>query len=141
MTTIDVFDPALCCNSGVCGAEVDQDLVDFSGIVHWATSRGASVERHNLAQQPQDFAGNPVVAELLRTDGAAALPVTLVDGRAQPTVSHHMKILVDAGILDREQRGRWAYFRLVPGALEAATGGLTAVAAGTLQTRELEGIR
>ena len=62
-------------------------------------------------------------------------------GLSQPTVSHHMKILVDAGILDREQRGRWAYFRLVPGALEAATGGLTAVAAGTLQTRELEGIR
>ena len=85
MTTIDVFDPALCCNSGVCGAEVDQDLVDFSGLVHWATSRGASVERHNLAQQPQDFAGNPVVAELLRTDGAAALPVTLVDGRAAVT--------------------------------------------------------
>ena len=85
MTTIDVFDPALCCNSGVCGAEVDQDLVDFSGLVHWATSRGARVERHNLAQQPQDFAGNPVVAELLRTNGADALPVTLVDGQQTVT--------------------------------------------------------
>jgi len=62
-------------------------------------------------------------------------------GLFQPTVSHHMKILVDAGILEREQRGRWAYFRLVPGALEAATGGLTAVAAGTLQSGELEGPR
>ena len=37
----------------------------------------------------------------------------------QPTVSHHMKILVDAGILTREQRGKWAYYRLVPGALDA----------------------
>jgi len=62
-------------------------------------------------------------------------------GLSQPTVSHHMKILVDAGILEREQRGRLAYFRLVPGALEAATGGLTAVAAGTMQSGELEGIR
>ena len=62
-------------------------------------------------------------------------------GLSQPTVSHHMKILVDAGILDREQRGRWAYFRLVPGALETAIGDLTAVIAGTLQSRELEGIR
>jgi ArsR family transcriptional regulator, arsenate/arsenite/antimonite-responsive transcriptional repressor len=38
-------------------------------------------------------------------------------GLSQPTVSHHLKILVDAGILQREQRGKWAYYRLVPGAL------------------------
>lgn len=38
-------------------------------------------------------------------------------GLAQPTVSHHLKILVEAGILTREQRGKWAYFRLVPGTL------------------------
>jgi ArsR family transcriptional regulator, arsenate/arsenite/antimonite-responsive transcriptional repressor len=40
-------------------------------------------------------------------------------GLSQPTVSHHLKILVDAGILIREQRGKWAYYRLVPGALDA----------------------
>jgi ArsR family transcriptional regulator, arsenate/arsenite/antimonite-responsive transcriptional repressor len=40
-------------------------------------------------------------------------------GLSQPTVSHHLKILVDAGILSREQRGKWAYYRLVPGALDA----------------------
>ena len=39
-------------------------------------------------------------------------------GLSQPTVSHHLKILVDAGILAREQRGKWAYYRLVPGALD-----------------------
>lgn len=39
-------------------------------------------------------------------------------GLGQPTVSHHLKILVDAGILHREKRGVWAYFSLVPGALE-----------------------
>ena len=37
----------------------------------------------------------------------------------QPTVSHHLKILTEAGILSRSKRGTWAYFRLVPGALEA----------------------
>jgi ArsR family transcriptional regulator, arsenate/arsenite/antimonite-responsive transcriptional repressor len=40
-------------------------------------------------------------------------------GLSQPTVSHHMKLLVEAGLLDREQRGKWAYYRLVPGALDA----------------------
>jgi ArsR family transcriptional regulator, arsenate/arsenite/antimonite-responsive transcriptional repressor len=38
---------------------------------------------------------------------------------SQPTISHHLKILVDAGLLAREQRGRWAYYRLVPDALDA----------------------
>jgi ArsR family transcriptional regulator len=45
--------------------------------------------------------------------------LTDVVGLSQPTVSHHMKLLVDAGLLHREQRGKWAYYRLVPGALDA----------------------
>lgn len=40
----------------------------------------------------------------------------------QPTVSHHLKILVDAGLLHREKRGTWAYYSLVPGALERTAG-------------------
>ena len=40
-------------------------------------------------------------------------------GLSQPTVSHHLKVLVDAGLLEREQRGRWAYFRVVPEPLAA----------------------
>jgi ArsR family transcriptional regulator len=40
-------------------------------------------------------------------------------GLSQPTVSHHMKILADAGLVRREQRGKWAYYRIVPGALTA----------------------
>jgi ArsR family transcriptional regulator, arsenate/arsenite/antimonite-responsive transcriptional repressor len=40
-------------------------------------------------------------------------------GLAQPTVSHHMKVLVESGLLEREKRGRWAFFRPVPGALDA----------------------
>lgn len=43
--------------------------------------------------------------------------LTELVGVSQPTVSHHMKLLVDAGLLEREQRGKWAYYRLVPGAL------------------------
>lgn len=41
-------------------------------------------------------------------------------GLGQPTVSHHLKILVDAGILNRDKRGVWAYYSIVPGALERA---------------------
>lgn len=51
-------------------------------------------------------------------------------GLSQPTVSHHLKILVDAGLLTREQRGRWAYYSLVPGALARLAASL-AETAGT----------
>lgn len=54
-------------------------------------------------------------------DGGEACVCDLTEpvGLSQPTVSHHLKILVDAGLLTREQRGRWAYYSLVPGALTA----------------------
>jgi ArsR family transcriptional regulator len=48
-------------------------------------------------------------------------------GLSQPTVSHHLKVLVDAGILHREKRGTWAYFSLVPGALDSLAGMLSTV--------------
>ena len=45
-------------------------------------------------------------------------------GLSQPTISHHMKVLVDAGLLVREKRGRWAYFRAVPAAFRALANAL-----------------
>lgn len=50
---------------------------------------------------------------------ACVCDLTAPVGLSQPTVSHHLKILVEAGILAREQRGKWAYYRLVPRALDA----------------------
>ena len=47
-------------------------------------------------------------------------------GLTQPTVSHHLKVLVDAGLLSRDKRGVWAYYRLVPGALDALSATLVA---------------
>lgn len=80
MKTIQVFDPALCCGSGVCGVEVEQSLVRFSADSNWAQQRGARIERYNLAQQPQAFAQLPVVKSFLERSGEAALPLILLDG-------------------------------------------------------------
>ncbi len=80
MIKVQVFDPALCCSSGVCGVDVDQALVTFAADVDWLKSRGVTVERFNLAQQPQAFAAHSAVRKLLETRGEAALPVILVDG-------------------------------------------------------------
>ena len=55
------------------------------------------------------------------TDGEACVcDLTEPLGLSQPTVSHHLKVLVEAGYLDRSKRGTWAYFREVPGALDSA---------------------
>lgn len=65
-------------------------------------------------------------------DGEACIcDLTEPVGLSQPTVSHHMKQLVDAGLLTREQRGRWAYYRVVPGALDSLAQIVAAVAASS----------
>ncbi|QJW35021.1 ArsR/SmtB family transcription factor [Cellulosimicrobium protaetiae] len=68
-----------------------------------------------------------LLAIVAAQDGSEACVCDLTEpvGLSQPTVSHHLKILVDAGLLTREQRGRWAYYSLVPGALARLAGALT----------------
>src|SRR5574340_968946 len=80
MGTIQVFDPALCCSTGICGVDVDQSLVTFAADADWARQQGVQIERFNLAQQPMAFAENATVKGLLERAGEAALPVTLVGG-------------------------------------------------------------
>jgi hypothetical protein len=80
MKSIQIFDPALCCSTGVCGTEVDQALVTFSADVDWAKQNGAAIERFNLAQQPMVFAETQVVQSYLERSGEEALPLVLVDG-------------------------------------------------------------
>jgi hypothetical protein len=80
MKNIQVFDPALCCSTGVCGTDVDQALVSFSADVAWVREQGAQIARFNLAKEPMAFAENALVKGFLQRSGAAALPLVLVDG-------------------------------------------------------------
>jgi hypothetical protein len=81
MKKIQVYDPVMCCSTGVCGVEVDAALVLFSADADWARKQGAVIERFNLATQPMDFVKNPRVKAILEGPGGEkALPVILVDG-------------------------------------------------------------
>lgn len=80
MTRIDVFDPPMCCSTGVCGPTVNPLLAAFAADMDWLASQGASVERFNLAQDPQAFLEHPVVGDLIRREGDACLPLVLVNG-------------------------------------------------------------
>ena len=83
MNKIQVFDPAMCCNTGVCGPEVDPLLVTFAADLEWLNAQGAQVERINLGQQPQVFVQHDAIRQLLETQGEAALPAIVVDGEVK----------------------------------------------------------
>ncbi len=80
MKTIQVFDPPMCCATGVCGPEVDPVLVAVTGLLHRAREQGVAVGRFNLAQQPIAFVENEVVRHLIEQEGVEVLPLVFVDG-------------------------------------------------------------
>ena len=80
MTKLQVYDPPMCCSTGVCGPAVDPVLPRFTEDFHWLANQGIAVERYNLSQQPQAFAGNAAVKEALAKDGNECLPLILVNG-------------------------------------------------------------
>ncbi len=80
MPRLQVFDPAMCCSTGVCGPSVDPSLPRFGGDLEWLKSKGLDVERYNLAQEVSAFTSNPVVKQALNTKGSKCLPLILLDG-------------------------------------------------------------
>jgi len=81
MTHIDVFDPPMCCSTGVCGPSVDPLLAAFAADVEWLIAQGVTVVRHNLSQDPQPFVSNRRVLDLMQREGTTCLPIVLVDGQ------------------------------------------------------------
>lgn len=81
MKKLEVFDPPMCCSSGVCGPKVDPALPRFAGDLEWVKMQGVTVARYNLAQQPMAFAENATVREALEKEDVACLPLILVDGK------------------------------------------------------------
>lgn len=80
MSKVEVFEPALCCATGVCGANVDQELVTFSADADFIRGRGGDVVRYNLASEPLAFAQNDAVKMFLEIAGSDGLPLILVNG-------------------------------------------------------------
>jgi hypothetical protein len=77
---VELYEPAMCCQSGVCGPSVDQQLIDVREDLRWAEAQGAQVTRHNLASDPDAFVASPKVVGLIAAFGEPALPVLVVDG-------------------------------------------------------------
>lgn len=80
MSHLDVFDPPMCCSTGVCGPSVDPLLAAFAADVEWLSTQGVSVTRYNLAQDPQAFVAHPLVRDLLQREGDGCLPLVIMNG-------------------------------------------------------------
>lgn len=78
---LNVYDPAMCCSTGVCGPEVDTALVRFAADLEWIAKQGASVRRYNLAQEPDAFARDETVQKALVQEGVSALPLIVLEGQ------------------------------------------------------------
>lgn len=83
MKTIQVYDPAMCCSTGICGTAIDPALVRFAALLKQLSAAGVQVQRHNLGQRPLEFVLNRTVKALLETEGTQALPVIFIDGTMQ----------------------------------------------------------
>jgi hypothetical protein len=84
MKKLEVYDPAMCCSTGVCGPEVDPVLVAFAADLEWLSEQGVTVRRYNLGQEPQAFAANPAVVKEMDA-GMDRLPIIALDGHIVST--------------------------------------------------------
>ncbi len=80
MKTILIYDRPMCCSTGICGPSVDPVLPRFAADLETIKNVGHTVQRFNLAQQPQAFIENKEIHAMISTLGTDVLPVVVVDG-------------------------------------------------------------
>lgn len=80
MKTMKIYEPAMCCATGLCGVGVDPELLRISTVLNTLKQNGVEVQRFNLNSAPREFVKNKIVTGYLRKFGPDKLPVTLVDG-------------------------------------------------------------
>lgn len=82
---VEIYDPAMCCSSGLCGPSIDPVLVKMNEAVLALKKQGIEVQRYNLAQQPNEFMANKKIAVMLQKNGKKILPVTVINSEVFKT--------------------------------------------------------
>ena len=80
MKKMIIFDPAMCCSTGVCGPSVNKELLRVATVINTLKNKGVLIERYNLTSNPQAFIDNKEINQILNTRGVDTLPVTMVNG-------------------------------------------------------------
>jgi len=98
MTELTIYDPAMCCDTGVCGVDADTVLIKFSSDIEWLRKNGVTVQRFNLAQEPLEFISNSLIKSEIEEHGDSCLPLVVLDD----------KVLSRGAYPAREQLQLWA---------------------------------
>lgn len=81
MTKLEIFDPPMCCTSGICGSSADPILVVFASDLEWLKEQGVEVIRYGFSLVPDEFKNNQMVNDLMEKKGESCLPVVTLGGR------------------------------------------------------------
>lgn len=81
MLKLEVFDPPMCCATGICGNNVDPKLVTFASDLEWLKKQGIDVVRHGLSFEPAEFVKNEAVKSTLQSDGNDSLPIIFAENK------------------------------------------------------------
>jgi hypothetical protein len=95
---VALYDPPMCCPTGLCGPALDQALLDTNELVLALKERGLRVERYQMQSQPQAFIGNPEVMRLVRERTLEALPITAVRGVVIKSGAYPTRAEVEAAL-------------------------------------------
>jgi len=124
---LEIFDPAMCCSTGVCGTQVDSTLSRFAADAGWLATQGVTVQRATLAQEPGKFVANEVVRNALSLLGTGALPAIVVDGILKSTGAYPSRAQIAAwcGITVGQDRAETSepWLIMAGASLPMATGG------------------
>jgi len=97
MKKLTIFDPAMCCDTGVCGVDADTALIEFSSDIDWLQKNGVEVQRFNLAQEPAAFINDPLIKAEINASGESCLPLLVLEGE-----------IISRGVYpDRKQLQSW----------------------------------
>ncbi len=78
---VEIFDPPMCCPTGLCGPTLDQTLLDVNEMILHLKADGISIERYQMTSHPNVFLKNAAVMRLVQEQQMAALPITVVNGQ------------------------------------------------------------
>lgn len=78
---LEIFDPSMCCESGVCGPDPDKALIDLQNTILLLKKAGVNVKRYAINQSPMAFVQNSVVSNFIKANGTSKLPLTLLNGK------------------------------------------------------------
>ena len=95
---LEIFEPSLCCESGVCGPEPDKVLIDLQNTIQLLKKAGIETKRYAINQTPIVFVQNAIVREYIKANGPGKLPLALLNNQiiksgGYPTIDD-LKVLI-----------------------------------------------